>query len=392
MLMMLFILLVTSANLALGFAAAVYMGVGPKQWPPPHHTDEAEPEPVVEEVVEEIIEEEEPPPIPEIDFPEIDAQQQPLVALVEQLSRGFDHFEAELGEWDSRRRDNPADSDALANAAIELHGLTTAYVAHFQAAVEPLADLTPANDSIGAARDSVVAAVGELSAQLNQVSADLQPTNDRLTTAIIQVLAVLHAARDKMEEPLVALLEEQLGDEGLISLAKQSTFAALLGRFAFEHAWQSGNKSAAALVDVDGVRQLNAAHGPQLAGRALAALDELARSVLPKSATIARLRGKQFVLWLPDLDAEAAMQAVEALRQEVEHARLRRGSKQLQITVSAAVLAIADNTALATLDHLRSAVRDAKSHGRNRTYLWQSSGATEVEPPKLTIHGKTVNL
>jgi hypothetical protein len=81
------------------------------------------------------------------------------------------------------------------------------------------------------------------------------------------------------------------------------------------------------------------------------------------------------------------------LRQEVEQARLRRGSKQLQITVSAAVLAIgSERHSVAALDHLRSAIGEAKAHGRNRTFVWESSGSTAAEPPKLSIQARTVNL
>jgi diguanylate cyclase (GGDEF)-like protein len=397
MLTIFFIFLVAAANLAIGFAGAVYLGMGPKQWPPAHEPEEETPEPVVEEVIEEVIEEEEeeppPTPTPQIEFPQIDAQQQPLVALVQQLSRGIDHFEAELADWDSGRRESGVDEEALANASVELHGLTTAYVAHFQAAIEPLAALQPATPQIGTARDSVSASIGELAAQLNQVSADLQPTSDKLTTALIQVLSVLHAARDKMEEPLVALLEEQLADEGLVTLARQSSFASLLGRFSVEHAARTAEKNTAAMIDVDSLRQLNAAHGPHIARRTLAALDELTRSILPAGSTVARLSGKQFLLWLPNLDAEAAVQTIETLRQEIEQARLRSGSKQLQITVSASVLALAGgDTALSALEHLRAGIREAKSHGQNRTYVWQAGGSTAVDPPKLAIQARSINL
>ena len=81
------------------------------------------------------------------------------------------------------------------------------------------------------------------------------------------------------------------------------------------------------------------------------------------------------------------------MRQEIEHARLRRGSKQLQLTISAAVAAVdAETTSVQLLDCLRASIREAKAHGRNRTYLWQPSGASAVEPPKLTVQAKSLAL
>jgi diguanylate cyclase (GGDEF)-like protein len=405
MVSVLFIMLVAAGNLAVGFVAAVYLGLGPRRWPPESEPEvEADPESVVEEIIEEIVEEEEPPAPPEVAFPAIDPLKQPLVALVEQLSRGFDHFAAELADWDSRRRDG-LEGDTLGNAAIELHGLTGAYLEHFQAAMLPLAALEFANQASSAARSSVEAAIDELATQLNQIRADLQRPNevvttDQLTTALIQVLAVLHGARDHLEEPLVALLAEQIEDPALMALARQNPQATQLGRFRLQHVWQAselarsaGEPYAAALLDVDSLRQLNAAHGTQLAGRALQALGDLAREVLPPSATIARLKGKQFVLWLPGFDLEAATSVIETLRQQIEQARLRRGSKQLQVTVSAAVLVLgAEDAPETAIEHLRAAAREAKTYGRNRTFAWHAGQALAVDPPKLSIQPRSVSL
>lgn len=415
-----FVMLVAAANLCLGFAAAMYLGVGPSSWPPkfdfgqrgkaedtsPHEehlTSEPEPEAhAAETALEEAAPEDEPAAeaLP----------QHPLAEVLTQLARGFDRFEGELASWDSRRREEALEADALTNSAIELSGLASGYLDQFQASLAALADQRLSDPAALRAREDVNAAANRLSTELSVVCAELgslqfdaadpSVTGEKLTTALTQVLALLHAARNSLEEPLVDLLGADVHEAALVATLKEQAQTSLLGRLALEHVWQtsevqrmSGEPGAIAMLDVDSLRSLNAQHGPLVARRALAAIGRIASEVVGAGVVVARLLGKQFVISLPHQSPQAAAETIERIRQQIEHTRLRAGDVELDMTASAAVVvAEAEDTPSLVLDRLRSTIREAKSYGRNRTFLWEGNAPTPVLPPKLNVESRTIDL
>ncbi len=418
MLLLLFIMLISAANLCVGFAAAMYLGVGPKTWPPkfdmgPPEPEEEEhpapapvappeasaPEPVVQHCLTEPVEEPA-PPLPE----------HPLAVVLEQLARGFDRFEAELASWDSRRREESLDADALTNSAIELNGLAAGYLEQLEASVAPLAAQRLADPAALAAREQVSEKASDLANKLNVACAELgslqfEATDahlaaEKLTTALTQVLALLHEARDGLEEPLVALLGSDVHEPSLVATLAENAQTSLLGRLCFEHVWQasemrrmSGEIGAVAMLDVDSLRPLNATHGPLFARQALMAIGKIAREAAGAEVVVARLLGKQFLLSLPEHSPQTAAETIEQIRQQIEHTRLRSGGVELTLTVSAAVVvADMDDTPPSVLKRLRTTIREAKSYGRNRTFLWEGNAPTPVLPPKLAIETRTMEL
>ena len=414
MLLLLFLMVISAVNLSVGYAAAVYLGVA--TWPPKldFGRKEAEPDevfteyvpeptstpPAVQHTPAEAVAEDEEAPAPE----------HPLAALLEQLARGFDRFEAELAHWDNRRREETLDADALTNSAIELNSLAAGYLEQLQASVAPLAAQRLAGPAALRAREKVNSAAAELSQQLSVICAELGSLQfeasdahlaaEKLTTALTQVLGLLHTARDVLEEPLVELLGSAVHEPALVASLTENAHTSLLGRLCFEHIWQnsemlrmSGEIGAVALLDVDSLKQINAAHGPLLARRALTAIDKIAREGAGIDITVVRLRGQQFLLSLPQQAPQAAAETIEQIRQQIEHTRLRCGALELTLTVSAAVVvAETDDTPPSVLERLRTTVREAKSYGRNRTFLWEASAPTPVLPPELNIEPRLMEL
>jgi diguanylate cyclase (GGDEF)-like protein len=427
-----FILLVAGLNLGIGFAAAMYLGVGPKTWPPawPAWDDPAEDEatlapsdaapesievedlaasldalPTVDELPVEPVREE-----PAEDSDDANPLEHPLATALTQLARGFDRFEGELADWDSRRRAEALDADALTNCAIELSGLAKGYLDQFQQTLDQLAELCGHDPRHADAREEIAASAGALSNQLRIVSAELGSlqfeTDDpnlamqRLTTTSTEVLAALHAARNRLEEPLVALLDEALAEPQLAAALAENAGVNLLGRLYFEHLWHqhatarlAGEGGSLAMLDVDQLRHWNATQGPLIARRALGAVGEIAAEILPAGHPVMRLAGKQFIAFLPQHAPQNAAEAIEQIRQGVENARLCTADDELAITVSAAVVAATSETsAAAILARLRETVAEAKSYGRNRTFLWDTSSPAPVVPPKLSVKRRVIAL
>lgn len=423
-LLVLFVFTVAAANLSVGFAAAVYLGVGPPQWrrfqplqknklasaPDSAETSDDLPEatseePVVGELAATTKSEES-----DVEAPEALPDEHPLSQVLEQLGRSFDRFESELAEWDRRRRADVLDGDGLTNSAIDLNSLASGYLEQFQTALDPLAYLRTQDAAVLAAREETTACATDASAQLQAVCAELGSLQfhgddatagaEKLNVALTQVLAMLHAARNRLEEPVVKLLGSAVHEPALAATLRENATASLLGRLCFEHLWHAHTEQCSAgelgwalMLDVDGLQTLNASHGPLIACRALLAIWEVAGEVLPLGASLARVQGQQFALLLTDPSLEKATEMAERLRQEIAHTRLMALDTELQLTVSAAVVRLADaDTSHQLLQRLRAAISAAKAHGRNCTFVDDDATPTLVSPLPLHCEARVLPL
>lgn len=415
-LLVLFVFIVAAANLSVGFAAAVCLGVGPPQWRrfQLRRKDKLSPAPDSAETPDDLPEAsaEEPavdeptaatePEESDTEMLEAPPDEHPLSQVLAQLGRSFDRFESELAEWDRRRRAEVLDGDGLTNSAIDLNNLASGYLEQFQSALDPLAYLRTQDAAALAAREETTACATEASAQLRAVCAELGSLQfhgddatagaEKLHVALTQVLAVLHAARNRLEEPVVKLLGSAVHEPALAATLRENAAASLLGRLCFEQQWHAhdeqrstGESAWALMLDVDGLQALNASHGPLIACRALLAVGEVAGEVLPLGSSLARVQGQQFALLLTDPSLEKATEMAERLRQEIAHTRLMAIDNELQLTVSAAVVRLAAaDTSHQLLQRLRTAISAAKAHGRNCTFV--DDDATPALVPPLSLH------
>lgn len=416
----LFIMLVAAANLCLGFAAAVALGVGPQAWPlaaqisaAPHaeehsaHVHASEPaheEPLPDESACETTT---PPPQVRLTVPDEVAKTPTPVpvtidSLLVQLSRGFDLFEAELGDWDHRRREGEVDVDQLTNAAIELHSLASGYVDQFQNYIAQLDQFGAHDLTAVAAQNSIRQAANDLAAQLRTATAELgslqfESGDDaaacaKLTTTLSQVSTALRAAREQLEEPLTALFRCESDLTNIAPIFIENSQASLLGRICFEHSWLTG-PSCVAMLDVDQMQSLQLAHAPQTVRKLLGAVAETARSVIPIGTPVPCLAGHQFVICLNDSSPEVAVELVETIRQQIEHSLFTIGDVEIRLTISAAVVsALPDESSSDALQRLRATSREAKTYGRNRTFLCEQQTPVPVVPPQLEVQSQVVAL
>lgn len=228
----LFIMLVATANLCLGFAAAVAFGLGPKQWPVMEshiaahdHAGESSaashsPVPSVQATAKDhapaATVAAHAPPQPASSSPKV--AEAPVVTLAERmeaLTRTFDLCEAELADWDQRRHAGEVDIDNLTSAAIELNTLASGYIEQFQSRLESLDNTTDSDAESELARQEIRDSVAQLEQQLRVSCAELgslqfeqgdsEAAQAKLTTALSEMQAVLAAARRQLQEPLAAL-------------------------------------------------------------------------------------------------------------------------------------------------------------------------------------------
>ena len=139
---------------------------------------------------------------------------------------------------------------------------------------------------------------------------------------------------------------------------------------AVEDARRSGDVVSVVYCDVDHFKAVNDAHGHAVGDEVLRSFGGLLDKRVQGKGSVYRIGGEEFALLLPRFEREVAAAQAEAVRRQVEGARLANDARgrALRITSSFGVAAFPDDAAtpgdLAT--KADEALYRAKSDGRNR--------------------------
>ena len=124
------------------------------------------------------------------------------------------------------------------------------------------------------------------------------------------------------------------------------------------------------MLDIDHFKGVNDSHGHLSGDKVLKQLAEIIRSRVRVQDMVGRWGGEEFVVILPDTDADGAGALAEQLRAEVQQARFSSLSGQpIALTISIGVHALHhnDGNGLETMVGMADrALYRAKAHGRNR--------------------------
>ncbi|WP_342131409.1 sensor domain-containing diguanylate cyclase [Hydrogenophaga sp. OTU3427] len=124
------------------------------------------------------------------------------------------------------------------------------------------------------------------------------------------------------------------------------------------------------LFDIDHFKRINDNHGHAAGDRMLVALCQTVQAMLRPADTLARFGGEEFVVLLPDTDAEHARQAAERLREQVEQTEVpvpgEASPLRLTISVGVATLSVLNADVDALFRAADAAMYRAKTGGRNR--------------------------
>ena len=146
------------------------------------------------------------------------------------------------------------------------------------------------------------------------------------------------AGRTKvLQEELVdqtARLEVQLFEDPLTQLKNRRFLFSQL-RSLMSGARRHGRPMAVAMIDLDGFKAINDAHGHAVGDEALVAAAEALGRALRAEDVLGRIGGEEFLALLPDTDDDAAARTGERLRAAVEAAA---GPVPMTASVGCAVL------------------------------------------------------
>jgi diguanylate cyclase (GGDEF)-like protein len=165
----------------------------------------------------------------------------------------------------------------------------------------------------------------------------------------------------------------------LLYLASRDRLTSLFNRGHFDRALTAAIETSArdgqplslALLDIDHFKQINDEHGHALGDRALREIAHLLARAMRRTDMVARYGGEEFVVLMPGTRRDAALAAIEELRQEIAASPIDLGDGQiLNLNFSAGVAGIPDDANVLTPKALMNTADErllaAKRAGRAR--------------------------
>ena len=181
----------------------------------------------------------------------------------------------------------------------------------------------------------------------------------------------------------VTLLEKEtktLRDE-VENKNKLAMFDALTGlpnRLAYEirseeevARWQRfGNPLAMAIWDIDHFKKVNDMYGHKAGDKGLVMVAKVLRENIRETDFLARLGGEEFIMLLPNTEADGALKLAEQLRQKIQDCAFHYKGESVDITVSCGISVFKDNGFPAgVFEQADKALYRAKESGRNQCIL-----------------------
>lgn len=144
-----------------------------------------------------------------------------------------------------------------------------------------------------------------------------------------------------------------------------------LGRREVERAVRFERPLSALMFDIDLFKQVNDQHGHAAGDQVLSNLAMRCSTELRQIDLLGRYGGDEFVVLLPETDAESARQVAERLRRSIGNASFLSGTVALRLTLSVGVATLGSQVATLNALVLRAdqALYEAKHRGRNRVVV-----------------------
>lgn len=175
-------------------------------------------------------------------------------------------------------------------------------------------------------------------------------------------------------------LEEQ--NVELERLANTDYLTNLFNRRCFFHVTEEklagtnhGTPFSVILIDLDYFKRVNDTHGHLVGDRVLAHVAGLIQKHCRENDVAARYGGEEFVIFLPELDSQAAYRLIEEIRDEVESTPFLHDGDEINVTLSAGIVDTLSCKERPRIDDLLAladiALYQAKDAGRNQIVLFR---------------------
>lgn len=193
---------------------------------------------------------------------------------------------------------------------------------------------------------------------------------ERLGDAIQQMTRFIQAEQSRHQAVLQAAREQAVKDPltgvwsrcGILEVFAKTYVAALRG----------GGWLAAALVNIDQLGLINAAHGREAGDAVIGAVAQRLEAVLRGCDYVGRYGGDEFLLLLGECDERGALIAAERIRKVISFAPIDISGGKLNATASLGVALLAkleEPSPEKMLQLAEEALQRAKREGRNRVLM-----------------------
>ncbi len=179
----------------------------------------------------------------------------------------------------------------------------------------------------------------------------------------------LHSSRNDLSSTNEALSEanEQLmklaSIDSLTGIANRRTIFEALGR-AMSHAVRSQRPLSILMLDIDYFKALNDTHGHIAGDAVLKSIAAQLKAALRLGDEVGRYGGEEFLVVLPETDADEAQHVAERIRSQI--AASSCDGITATVSLGASTLGKKHSTSEQLIDHADRALYEAKRGGRNR--------------------------
>jgi diguanylate cyclase (GGDEF)-like protein len=250
-------------------------------------------------------------------------------------------------------------------------------------------------------RDVMVIMLSALGESVDKVRGLTLGANDYVTKpferaellARVTVMLKMKELQEELQRKAAALeranleLERLANQDGLTGLPNRRSFFARLD-VEFHRSRRFGSSLAVLMLDIDHFKKFNDTYGHQLGDEALRAAGAALSGGIRSYDCAGRYGGEEFICFLPETNADAALVVAERLRQRVGATRVHVAGVdgvpgEVGMTVSIGIALWPDSPAERVDDLVAAADRalyQAKSEGRNRSVLNAPLPRTDGEP------------
>jgi diguanylate cyclase (GGDEF)-like protein len=130
------------------------------------------------------------------------------------------------------------------------------------------------------------------------------------------------------------------------------------------------------MIDIDHFKQFNDNFGHEAGDIVIQSLATVLRDFVRKEDISCRYGGEEFIVIMPEVDLDAALERAQILHEEVSHIHLRYGSAaltQITISIGLAVFPLHANHMRGLITASDEALYQAKNSGRNKTMVYKST-------------------
>jgi len=171
---------------------------------------------------------------------------------------------------------------------------------------------------------------------------------------------------DATEASYLRRMEQLAGRDSLTGLIANHRFSSLLAE-AFRNASTTRTPLTVLMMDMDGLKAINDAHGHRMGAQTIREVGELIGSLVEGIGEATRFGGDEFCVFLPGCDTDAGMVLAETIRAGVDAHDIVRETERVGVSISIGVASTAPaHTQWTQLQEAADrALYRAKEKGRN---------------------------